>query len=209
MKRCGIYCIRNDVNKKIYIGSSKNIKSRWRRHKSDLNRGDHRNPHLQSAWNKYGKDEFEFYVLEECKEEKLIEKENYYIYLHKTIDNKYGYNLTDANRLNVSDTVRKHMSEAKLNMTDEKKELWAERSTTRFKKGHKVWNEGLKYNMSEECKENHRKANKKRYEDPNERKKTSEASKAYWASMSEEERNLRSETMKKYWKERRKKEKTN
>ena len=55
---CGVYQIKNTLNGKAYIGSSKNIKRRLGIHRSMLRRGTHRNPHLQNAWNKYGESAF-------------------------------------------------------------------------------------------------------------------------------------------------------
>ena len=75
---CGIYSIENVVNHKKYIGQSINIKSRWCKHKVDLNNGSHDNDYLQKSWNKYGENNFEFEILEECSKEELNEKERYY-----------------------------------------------------------------------------------------------------------------------------------
>lgn len=63
-KVAGVYRIKNVVNGKIYIGSSVDLMNRMYCHKSRLRRGIHKNPHLQSAWNKYGEENFEFTVLE-------------------------------------------------------------------------------------------------------------------------------------------------
>ena len=87
----GVYCIRNIENNKVYIGQSIDIKRRWRKHKSELNRNVHNNKHLQSAWNKYGKDAFEFNVLIECTEDKLDSYETEYIRLYHATDRQYGY----------------------------------------------------------------------------------------------------------------------
>lgn len=65
-KICGIYHIRNKSDGKIYIGSSVNIGSRWGHHKYHLRAGEHHCAHLQSAWNKYGEDQFEIIVAEIC-----------------------------------------------------------------------------------------------------------------------------------------------
>ena len=47
MKRqSGVYVITNLTNKKIYIGSSIDIKVRWSNHKSELKRGVHNNKYL-------------------------------------------------------------------------------------------------------------------------------------------------------------------
>jgi len=91
---CGIYCIRNIVNDKKYVGYSVNIKERWYRHKNDLRKNKHENPYLQNAYNKYGKENFEFYILEESFPELLKEREVFWIKELNTFNEKYGYNLT-------------------------------------------------------------------------------------------------------------------
>ena len=57
----GIYGIKNIINNKIYIGQTREsfIKRYWH-HRCLLNNNHHDNPHLQSAWNKYGSDNFIF-----------------------------------------------------------------------------------------------------------------------------------------------------
>lgn len=89
---CGIYKIENVSNKKVYIGESVNIYSRWRDHKSSLKSGKHYNTHLQNAWNKYGESNFVFSIVEKCEKDKLNEMEMYYIDLFDSLKN--GYNLT-------------------------------------------------------------------------------------------------------------------
>jgi len=79
MKISGIYKIVNKVNGKYYIGSSKNIKRRWSGHKVKLNKNEHFNSHLQNSWNKYGKENFEFLIVEKVSEEKRIETEQKYL----------------------------------------------------------------------------------------------------------------------------------
>lgn len=78
-KFSGVYCILNTQNGKKYVGSSKNIYSRWQKHRSTLRHNYHHSPHLQNAWNKYGEDKFHFFVLERCDEDKLIEREQFYV----------------------------------------------------------------------------------------------------------------------------------
>jgi group I intron endonuclease len=60
----GVYAIVNAVNGKRYIGSSKSVECRYRRHVNMLKNGRHHNPHLQHAWRKYGADKFTLVVLE-------------------------------------------------------------------------------------------------------------------------------------------------
>lgn len=79
LKISGIYCIINIVNNKRYIGSSKNIRIRLWKHRSLLRGGKHENPHLQNSWNKNGENNFDYYIIEQCDEIKLLEREQYYI----------------------------------------------------------------------------------------------------------------------------------
>ena len=60
----GIYKILNNINGKIYIGSTKNFNKRWVTHKYLLRLNKHENKHLQYAWNKYGEVHFEFIKVE-------------------------------------------------------------------------------------------------------------------------------------------------
>ena len=87
-----IYKIENALNGKKYIGSTVCVRRRWSDHRLLLLKGCH-NRKLQNSFNKNSKS-FEFYnfsVIEECKDEKLIEREQYYINLFDSVDN--GYNV--------------------------------------------------------------------------------------------------------------------
>jgi predicted GIY-YIG superfamily endonuclease len=77
--KIGIYRIKNSINNKIYIGSTKNIEARWAKHKALLRHNKHQNAHLQNAWNKYGENAFIFEVIEECKIKDLINREQFFI----------------------------------------------------------------------------------------------------------------------------------
>ncbi len=93
---CGIYGIRNMVNGKWYIGQSVNIDDRRRHHFRSLQDGKHYNWHLQKAFTQYGKNNFEFHVLEETKEEMLDIRERAWIAYYKSTDKKFGYNMEDG-----------------------------------------------------------------------------------------------------------------
>lgn len=62
----GVYAIVNSLNNKKYIGSTGNLRRRFRQHYANLTRNTHDNCHLQNAVNKYGIDKFYFIVLERC-----------------------------------------------------------------------------------------------------------------------------------------------
>ena len=109
---CGIYCIENSINHKKYIGQSTNIESRWRCHKSELRRNIHGNDYLQKAWNKYGEDNFQFYILEECITDIIDDRERHYIILYDTTNRDYGYNIENGGSINkiLSDSTKRKIS---------------------------------------------------------------------------------------------------
>lgn len=94
----GIYAIVNTTNDHRYIGSSANIKSRWRKHISLLIKGAHHSVHLQRAWNIRGRDSFAFIVLLECAPDSLLKNEQEYI---DTEHPEYNICVTAGNRLGV------------------------------------------------------------------------------------------------------------
>jgi group I intron endonuclease len=77
IKKCGIYRIINKINKKCYIGASKNIENRFYRHKRDLLLNNHHSGILQLDYNNYGENNFVFEILVNCLDEQLsnLEKE--------------------------------------------------------------------------------------------------------------------------------------
>lgn len=89
---CGIYKITNIKNGKIYIGQSINIERRWKRHLSaSKNPKSHEyNAPLHIDMRKFGDEAFKIEVLEECVQEKLNEREKYWI--EKTEAFQFGYN---------------------------------------------------------------------------------------------------------------------
>ena len=96
-----IYKITNKVNNKSYIGQTRqSIQFRWNQH---INKKD--KTYFHNAIHKYGKDNFEISVLEECDVKDLDAKEIFYIAKYDTFKN--GYNLTiggDGNRRLLLDT---------------------------------------------------------------------------------------------------------
>lgn len=95
-KKSGIYCIKNLINNKVYIGKSMNIYERILNHIHLLNRESlNENRYLIRSWKKYGKDNFQYIVLEylDRDESVLKERELYWILYYNSIDRNYGYNL--------------------------------------------------------------------------------------------------------------------
>ena len=105
----GIYKIENKINGKVYIGQSNNIEKRWSEHISALNNDRHANSYLQRAWKKYGRENFEFSILETMDNTDMLNKrEIYWIDYYGSHIRVNGYNLTaggDGNRQITDDEV--------------------------------------------------------------------------------------------------------
>lgn len=89
----GIYKITNTCNGKVYVGQSIHLSRRWRTHVVCLRRGDHNNPYLQRAFDKYGASAFSFEILEYCGIDELNERERHYINLEDARNRDVGYNV--------------------------------------------------------------------------------------------------------------------
>lgn len=119
MIKNGIYKIRNLINGKFYIGSAfrkEGIKGRLRFHKYQLNKGIHENAYLQNAWNKYGSENFIFEIIEiVANKEIILEREQHYLDLYKSYDQKIGYNI---HKIAGSALGFKHDEETKKQMSE-------------------------------------------------------------------------------------------
>lgn len=105
----GIYKIRNKINEKYYIGSSNNIQRRWKQHIYSLNKNIHRNSYLQRSWNKYGKNSFDFIILEDnISVDNLLSREQFH--LDKTKKN-LCFNLSYiAGKVEMTNDVKQKIS---------------------------------------------------------------------------------------------------
>lgn len=74
----GVYYIRDRIKGRIYIGSSKNLKVRFKTHINTLLNETHHNSYLQNIANKYGTHILEFGIIE-FNPEDLLEREKYWI----------------------------------------------------------------------------------------------------------------------------------
>jgi group I intron endonuclease len=72
MKVSGVYEIVHLPTGRKYIGSAVNYSSRRKFHLMQLRRGIHHNRHLQNAWQKYGKDQFQFNLLLVCERDMVL-----------------------------------------------------------------------------------------------------------------------------------------
>lgn len=125
MENGSIYCIKNKINDKLYIGSTNDHVRREREHLSYLRNNKHHAVKLQRAYNKYGKSNFEFILLEECDVNILLNREQYYINEYKPFYNSLkiaggflGYNHPKESSLTHSERAKKQWE----NYTEKQKE---------------------------------------------------------------------------------------
>lgn len=90
----GIYKITNNKNGKIYVGQSIDIYDRWKQHKYKAFNSKEKgyNSAIHLAFRKYGIENFSFEVIEECQQDKLDEKEQYWIKKLNSLSPN-GYNI--------------------------------------------------------------------------------------------------------------------
>ena len=90
----GIYKITNLINGQSYIGQSINIEKRWAQERQSAFNTNYKsyNYPISRAFRKYGLDNFQFEVLEECLQSQLNEREKDWIIQYDTFYN--GYNQT-------------------------------------------------------------------------------------------------------------------
>lgn len=149
-KLAGVYCIRNIINGKVYIGSAAtSFRHRWNCHRSDLRLGKNRSTLLQRAWNKYGESSFEFTILIICEKHECIKHEQFFINKYDSSNPNIGYNIspTAGSSLGV-----KQSEETIKKISENTKKQYA--------------NPATRANIIA--------ARKRRFDDPNERKKASE-----------------------------------
>ena len=148
----GIYCIRNIKNNKKYIGRSKNLRKRIKEHFNELNRNRDNSRLLQKAWNKYGRNNFEWNIIVLCNENELNNLEKYYIDKYDSHFSKSGYNLSLGGEASM--TGLKHSEETKKKISEnnkgEKNPNFGNKMSDESKKSISDKHKGLKH--SEETK---------------------------------------------------------
>jgi group I intron endonuclease len=104
----------NKINGKCCIGSSVDINKRWAQHKCTLRTNNHKNKHLQNAWNKYGENNFFFKIIFFCEQNDL------FLHEQKFLDiNVGGYNIGEdaicpARGLKKTEAHKKKLSESQI-----------------------------------------------------------------------------------------------
>ena len=113
----GVYLISNNVNGKCYVGSTVHLDQRRREHFSRLANNKHINAHLQNAYNKYGREAFDFEILETIDiddniKDKLLKREQFWIDNLKPEYNvllvagsNLGYHHTEETKKKISEST--------------------------------------------------------------------------------------------------------
>jgi group I intron endonuclease len=115
-----IYLIKNKNNGKMYVGQTKRkLKYRITEH---LNQSQKEQPRLliHRAIKKYGKDNFDYDVIEICDDSCLDEREQHHINTLQTIS-PYGYNLAQGGLVNFGCSGDNHYLNQ---MSTDEKEIW-------------------------------------------------------------------------------------
>jgi group I intron endonuclease len=125
--KSGIYRIINKLNGRIYIGSSKEFKRRWKQHTYSLRSQKHQNKFLQADFNKCGEEAFVFEVVEttdgKTKEERLMTEGGYIKqYYDKGVK---CYNLCDR-AISRESTKNKNPEETSKKISAASKAMWAD-----------------------------------------------------------------------------------
>lgn len=131
----GIYCIRNIINNKRYVGQTSSLSRRKATHFSYLQQNKSKNKHLQASYNKYGKENFIFEILEILNSTGNINTDKYLLSLSESdwisvyYPNIYNTRIVSESNLGIKDVTR-HLH------TEETKKI-----LSRIKAGYKKSNE--------------------------------------------------------------------
>lgn len=112
----GVYSIIHIGSGRLYIGSALFFYKRWSEHRIKLSKNIHPNKRLQNFWNKYGKENFKFEIIEVIKsptKELLEQREQYWIDYYKSSDRNLGFNIR---KISSSNLGFKHSDETKQKM---------------------------------------------------------------------------------------------
>lgn len=88
----GVYVIRNHVNKKVYVGASRNVGGRWNSHRIALRSRSHDNERILQDWDIHTEAAFVFELLEVTDRLSVWEKERFWIDKLQSEDPGKGYN---------------------------------------------------------------------------------------------------------------------
>lgn len=136
---CGVYIIEHTPSKRVYVGGSQNVKSRWAAHQVRLRGGYHPNTRLQYAWNKDGKESFRFHLICKCSsKQELALAENRTIKQRKSMDIRFGFNypyeqtLETKRKISISSKGKILSPECRHKISKATKRVWKKYGITAF-----------------------------------------------------------------------------
>ena len=113
-KISGVYKITNTITGDFYIGSSKDVKHRWREHKCKSTWNKHPNNPMYLDMQKYGIENFEFEILAEVEIASLKETEQQFIETLKPTyndRNANGWDIEKRKKYNKTDKFKNYHKE--------------------------------------------------------------------------------------------------
>ena len=111
----GTYEIKNRLDGKAYGGSSGQIEKRWQKHLSMLRNNRHHCEYFQNAWNKYGKESFEFIILEVIEDPiERLATEQVWLDIHHANKTCYNIAITAGPGGPLSEETKQRMSKAQM-----------------------------------------------------------------------------------------------
>ena len=125
LKQFGIYAIKNTINDKMYIGSTRaSFYDRWSQHMQQFEKNEHSNKYMQNSWNKYGYKNFQFKIIyianKQSDVDNIINIEQKYIDDFKTMIPN-GYNIMPAD-FKISRKRLRHLNDHKRILKENKKD---------------------------------------------------------------------------------------
>lgn len=108
----GIFCIH--TNRCLYVGQSRNIEYRWKKHRQTLLSGTHKRKGLVEWVNRFGIESIYFTELELCKENELNSAEIYWFnkllpeFFGKQPSNKDKWDQSDETKRKISKSLKQH-----------------------------------------------------------------------------------------------------
>jgi len=140
-----VYRITHKASGTTYVGSTNDMKRRWRDHRGSLRRGVHDNLRLQRAWDKHGEDAFEWVALEHgIADEELVTREQYWLNWHRGRGEVYNFGECAAHAMRgrrLSAERRRKLSESK---KGEKNPNWGKSLSEEAKRRLSEANKGKK-----------------------------------------------------------------
>lgn len=148
-----VYCIENQINKKQYVGITRQLlRTRWVQHCH----GQASDMPIVRAINKYGRENFEMSVLEECEEENLGAREQHWIAKLDTF--KSGYNATEGGDGGIkgwkhTEDAKRRMSEARMGNKNAAGQVISQERRDALSKLHKGKQHSLGHRHTDDAKQ--------------------------------------------------------